>query len=393
MDAAKARKSWIEQRGTEVERLISLGGTPLLVDTNSDHFRNSSVIHGENIGGTVITTDDSYPGDQQEPVRDRSQGTTSLHARPGASTAPAAAGQSNFGVLEKSTRVKSVYVWDEDSSGRIAGRTTGWRISESHASTLDISPRVADSARGEKVTHEQQVPLLLDVKQVASTATAGIPLLPCFSRVNSQPALGCRRLVGTAPSASNFRGIAIQEGKLRPCPHSGVKTSLSVGDLSTYVALTHDTSVDYAKRAELGGGDMIAATKHMGWPEPHITSQASVFAGRQRAAIVREATPSKAVATTTRDHADALLASHLTPFPTITKNRSLHGVPQPIVPKSAGFADACRAESSHLGTAAWREARTARYNEMVAPAERLSIAQWIEAGLDTLQGSKDSPVP
>ena len=111
---------------------------------------------------------------------------------------------------------------------------------------------------------------------------------------------------------------------------------------------------------------------------------------RQQVAEKEEAT--KTAVAATRGQADTLLAFHLCPFPTITKNRSLHAVSQPLVRHSQGFADACRGESSRAGTEAWRVARAARYGGLLAPADRLSIVRQIQAGLEMLQGAGVSPM-
>ena len=112
---------------------------------------------------------------------------------------------------------------------------------------------------------------------------------------------------------------------------------------------------------------------------------------REHVAEKEEAT--KAAVAGTRGQADTLLASHLCPFPTITKNRSLHAVSQPLLMRhSQGFADACRGESSRAGTEAWRVARAAGYDGLLAPADRLSIVWQIRTGLEMLQGAGVSPM-
>ncbi|CAM9981253.1 unnamed protein product, partial [Scytosiphon promiscuus] len=384
VEAAKARKTRMMERGAEVDQLMSLAGTPLLVDMSTSRagatgssgtssaghaFRvpnaaidrgNASEAAGKAVGQRgplghdtvqqpVTTAGTSTPASaaagkcrgsttdsgssrnrvehQAGPATTSSQDRTVVKPAAEEVAQPQRGGSGQKGskaLLPRSRSTPPVVPFDEASSqnGTPANTTV-----------------VTGSARE---VPNFSLPLGLEAGRIA--ATASTPQLPCFSMESSPQRASLERRAGEPG------GATLQPSSRRTLNCDVVSPSLAVAGASPA------GGVHYG-----GSGGAVA----MGVGEPALAKRAALTAAR--------------------DEASTLLASHLMPFPTITKNRSLHAVSQPIVRHSDGFADACRAESSRLGTAAWRMARDARYHGLVAQEDRLSILRQIEAGFDALQ--------
>lgn len=420
VEAAKARKARMQERGAEVERLMALKGTPLLVDTDTPTSveprrrcctasgpRSNSKVSDKNL----LVNDGDIARDEDEKLASRSERRAPDAAEGAAGGGVDVLARHDVGVsslIEKKagkltsgrgaeligtaiTRGTDEEAWGQDS-------VVGCSMSIKAAPRL-LKTSTAPTTLGEIEIETRRAlcptPLIggetLDIERVA--ATASVPLLPCFSQLGSplilmggrHPALAAkiegvdgargrwdvamsetRRNVGLVASAP-----AVAKVRTSTLAANIGGTSVQIGDGEGEVApVVKAFTAQTARWSRVGGIGGVSAADQTLPPT---------------AAAVRTAIMSAA-----REHAQMLLASHLTPFPTITKNRSLHAVPQPIVTHSEGFADACTGETSQLGYAAWRLTASARHDGLVAPAERQSIVRQIEAGFDALQGRRVS---
>lgn len=545
VEAAKSRKIWIEQRGREVEQLMSLNGTPLLVDISAAPRRAATT-------STVSSGNGNNPGGEDPTPTDQQASSTSNNGRnddhdlqangqEGMRIARVGASFSGDAPAVKDEQHTLVVVTRSEERLPIGKRNCNKKSSSSRSSgnsNSTISPHSKCRARGvcvgvgiEKIacsSSNSKKPLLLsgrgsassavtaeqraskatallpsmshkealatttgtgaaasedprepamdknveftgtleteagalDVERVA--ATASVPALPCFSRVDSSlaPTGGRYNTLSIASNLNEFgscwRGVT---GEIMDSRSAGGATILTraaqsrhssgsnnMGHSKRAYAAAGDTFLGQDEAAR-GGGDgfgcpaisssnspksanylvgdggtmrgIMAAsgamnsgvtTTRTGTPWGAISrKKSSPESGGDERAGVRGLNPgagatSTAVPTTAlaaaavasdkvdvsvdKDQARALLASHLTPFPTITKNRSLHALPQPIVGHSDGFADACREGGRGSRVDVWRAAKVAKYDELVSPEEREWILQQINAGINALQGRR-----
>lgn len=376
----------MQERGAEVERLMSLAGTPLLIDMSASSANASGCASGYTATKGTGTDDRSrLSGDRKKsadgldkPAEAGANGTKQKPAQGDA--APSAPGTRcpDFAPIDARPEQGGL------SSGGNAGENNEAVEGVAGSKQPGEGQREKRSSITEADTNNSatKTPEGLDAKRIA--ATASTPLLPCFSLGSAR--LDLRGRNGGGSSTAKAENCVFEPRRV------GLKLSASAGDL----APTTDSSLvgrgqprpwpgestDVPLGSALGAADGRSGPRNtQGCGERREAGSGSTEAAAAKAAVVAA-----------REQAGALLASHLTPFPTITKNRSLHAVSQPIVRHSEGFADACRGDSSRLGTVAWRASREARYNTLVAPADRLSIVRQIEAGFDVLQSRRMSPV-
>lgn len=473
VEAAEARKERIEARGVEIDRLMSLSGTPLLVDMSGRDLRPRN---GINVGGI---TDGIYPGDEGQPVLH--QADITAKTRQASRKIPwleSSSGQRNFGARagtlpanDDHERMETINHTNRSSRSTSSGAVgtnavVGTRCPRSHvpeserhmlhenredkASSKSIQqgeplaegkcndepcanrgkdqeceaqevehlePSVGDEepqrhTAGEgsqgSTTHENgTTPSEKDVFEVDPsrfTANQKFPLLPCFSSVASQLELGELHSGQRASDNSDNGGglFGMQRNRSACSSRHSVPTSCASGD-----GRAPSSAFDLRRRRRVpdGVGSQRAGTCNFDrqgiWTAPASNTRTRRSSGRDGGlggAVgrfqVHSSATSKMATVAARDCAETLLASHLTPFPTITKNRSLHGVPQPLVRRSRGFADACREDNSRMSATALRAVNRAERDELVTPAERQWILSQIEAGFDTLQhGRRLSHVP
>lgn len=386
--AAKARKARMTERGAEVEKLMSLAGTPLLVDMSVNADADADRVGASGGPMKKSAPRNAFQDDDDEAVGsgggDRASERTADAAdeQPGdgggtgsrSRNEAAGAVRTNSASGVAGSAAEAAAVSHGGRGGRNDSRAMLSRSASEPGGALDQNqPKDGSSAVVPIASTRSPSPRELDAARVL--ATASTPQLPCFS-LGSSPQLSLR----TAGGGDQLIRLAGRDQR-----HGG-------GALSSNV---HASSPATNGMAVLSAGYGPDRARH--WARPNVSERAfgEALTSRQggqrrcseeaagRAAAEARAGVSAAAA---RDRASALLAAHLTPFPTITKNRSLHAVAQPIVKHSEGFADACRGDRSRSGTAAWRVAREARFDGLVAPADRLSIARQIEAGFDVLQG-------
>lgn len=353
----------MRERGAEVEHLMSLDGTPLLVDmsANSDSACGGPKTNqaGKASSNDDVPTEDG--GDRETPLpqaeasenRRRRGDTNAAAGGPTVEkTAPpyGSGGRKNSkALLSRSTSTPSG-VPREDLPGK-GGTTAAVNPSKTRLSAAPSPPRGLDASR--------------------VLATASTPQLPSFSLGSSpQPAFR-----GGKPNQQGGQSDRNGDRALSNTCNATSPVTEFANALSAPVYCHHGRA---ARWAGVNVSDRAQQSRNSG--PSHRPATLGMEEGRAALAAAR-------------DRASTLLASHLTPFPTITKNRSLHAVSQPIVRHSEGFADACRGEMSRSGTSAWRVTRDARYDGLVAPADRLSIVRQIEAGFDTLQGRSDRVSP
>lgn len=369
------------ERGGEVEQLISLAGTPLLVDMSAGSGSTSSGPAKHPAGTSAQAGDEAAHGSRNTSDRTGRGGETerSTAGRKAATVTAANPTSTDRGRGRVSSRTDPCGTAKTSSNKGVGpavdpvpthgggnGHKGSIRRSQSTPAATALEEKAgnagtpadaADTARPatRRTSSSESSPPTRGLNAERIVATASTPQLPCFS-------------LGTSPQLG-FRGG-------RPSPalgpqHTPVRNAVAPSERKVVSPVTDAVG---------------AAASASGYRGRHLG--VGVEAGLAGTATM--ATPALATA---RDQASALLASHLTPFPTITKNRCLHAVAQPIVKHSEGFADACRGESSRSGTEAWRVAREARYEGLVAPADRLSIMQQIDAGFDALQGGRSRRVP
>lgn len=361
------------ERGAEVEHLMSLDGTPLLVDMSTN---NSGSGGPENTKAGNASSNDGDPaadngGDRERPLP-QAEAAENLRRRDSASDAGASTAEKAPPHASNGHRKNS-----KTRLSRSASNPNGAPSEDPPGK--DGTPAAAEAAR-ERLSSGTTSPRGLDAERVL--ATASTPQLPSFSlgsspqlafrggRSNQQDGQARRNGHGRAPSktcndaASSVAKFASAPSASSPVYCQGRATSWAGGS-------------NVSDRVISQGRSHTVVSRHSGGPPYRALLEGARKEGEEgRRTAVAAA----------RERASTLLASHLTPFPTITKNRSLHAVSQPIVKHSEGFADACRGDVSRSGTAAWRVAREARYDGLVAPADRLSIVRQIEAGFDALQG-------
>lgn len=359
----------MQDRGSEVERLMSLGGKPLLIDltANASTCANPSGKHAPH-----------FEQDQDKALT----ATAGLDPVPGA-VVPSPSESKSKGLRHEpsSAKIQSSVV---ATKGRGARRVTTSPGPQVGADVAAIKTPAECEREGKDdtacplkadVSPKDEVPEALDAERVA--ATAGTPSL-------SRNSLGYQISRGQHPGASL---AAVNDGEKSVSElsrHPALHTSFSAGEIGTtpsargHRRARNWTGEDFDRKQV--GNDAVGEWSAGFTNDPQAHGRAGF------ARVVNES------GKINRHRADLILASHLTPFPTITRNRSLHAVSQPIVRHSQGFADACRGESSSLGSSAWRVARAERYNGLVATADRLSIVRQIEAGFDALQGRRISPL-
>lgn len=375
VEAAKARKARIQERGADVERLLSLAGTPLLVDMNANANGGDT-----SAKKSCIENDHDHRDSEvecSEGVLDGSSKGAPATATIAAASVPAAVSDRR-GVQSEpgAATTSSVNNIDKSGSAEAPGTSTDTNAPNTSACAPDEQKDNTNTPSAKLAQNNLGLAQELDPQRVV--ATASTPLLPCFS-------LGSRLAVGGLQNDFFTTTTAAYAGDSR---RVGLNASASAGDTANTSSRARGREKIWT--AEGSGRTPISALDATG---ARLASTNSLGRSREGGGAGSAASAAlKAAAAVIKGQADALLASHLTPFPTITKNRSLHAVSQPIVQHSEGFADACRAESSRLGTTAWRVARTARYDGLVAPAERLSIVRQIEDGFDALRGRRVSPV-
>lgn len=441
--AAKARKARMIERGAEVEQLLSLAEIPLLIDMSA----NSASIPGSGCGSNEKSAARNTFRDDCEPIGNGNTCEGAKKSTEGAGEAGASQRVANSDVQKhrgsrsssgrkSQTKPAVGAVWNSSNTNGVAGGPAveaapspqgsegGQNISSTpllsrSSSTPTVATLYGDQANGDAtagittvaaaaaalkpvrnaILSGRSSPRGLDATRIV--ATASTPQLPCFS-------------LGSAPQLA-FRGGGAQ----KPNEAVGLQRRNRLGDGRAVsngynaVSASPDTNVVVASggssAARLGHGHARNETEasvsdriHQPPRNKLVTTSTSSALGRRREAGAGAGTgtgtgtgdagpgaaaaAAKAAVVAARNHASMLLASHLVPFPTITKNRALHAVSQPIVRHSEGFADACRGERSRAGTTAWRVAREARYDSLVGPADRLSIVRQIEAGCDALQG-------
>ncbi|CAB1115637.1 unnamed protein product [Ectocarpus sp. CCAP 1310/34] len=382
VEAAKARRSRMTERGGEVEQLVSLAGTPLLVDMSTGSASTSTGPAKHQAGNSAQTGDEAAHGSTNTSDRtgrsgetersnadgkaavataanptstDRGRGRISSRTDP-SGTAKASSGK-GVGPAVEPVPTHSGGSGHKESMRRSQSTPAATPLEEETRNTetpADTAATARPATRRTSSSESSPPTRGLDAERIV--ATASTPQLPCFS-------------LGTSPQLA-FRGA-------RPSPTVEPQRSPALQAIASSERKVASPVTD-----SIGAS---ASSSGCQWRRLGV----GVRAGLAGTAAME--TPALATA---RDQASALLAFHLTPFPTITKNRSLHAVAQPIVKHSEGFADACRGERSRSGIEAWRLAREARYEGMVAPADRLSIMQQIDAGFDALQqGGRSRRVP
>lgn len=396
--AAKARKARMTERGAEVEHLMSLDGTPLLVDMSTNSASAVSASGGgggekTKAGNASSNDDDEDPaetngGGPERPLmphraeakaaeneNGRRRGSANDAGGPAAEKAPPHASEGG-GRRRDSKEARRL--------SRSASTPSGAHSEDPPVVKGGTTAAAVESGR-ERLSSGTSPPRGLDAARVL--ATASTPQLPCFS-LGSSPQLAFRggnsnRQDDGQQAKHNGDGALLSKTSAVAASYSATKfaSELSAppsaycrGNAARWVG--GNVSTDRLQQTRRSSP---MTSRHSG-PPPYR----SILGGTNVEGEEQGRPPG--VVAATRGRASMLLASHLTPFPTITKNRSLHAVSQPIVKHSEGFADACRGEASRSGTAAWRVAREARYDGLVAPADRLSIARQIEAGFDALQG-------
>lgn len=350
------RKARIQERGAEIDRLMSLGGTPLLVDMS---------VNADN-GATASSNATALPRDH-EPEPANPSGNSDQEKVAHVATAVPHLGE------QKISRTESGAARKRSWGAKVPVGSNDTKVS----STSSSPPKEQQSDTLEEREYTQGPESLegLDANRVK--ATESTPLLPSFS-------LGSRLALHGQLSGknclANLKGFPVSR-QVELC------ASPSADDIARTSACGHlrggkwtGRNSNRASGSTFHTGGALIPTKH---------DQGDGGGGAEGSA---EVAAEKVATVINKCHANALLASHLTPFPTITKNRSLHAVPQPIVQHSEGFADACRGESSRLGNAAWRVSRATRFDGLVATADRLSIVRQIEAGFDALHGRRVSPM-
>lgn len=443
--AAKARKARMTERGAEVEQLMSLAATPLLVDMSyntasissggsnkksaarNDVQGNDDPAHnGDGCEGPGAAGMDRGGGASQQLTTDSKehQGSSSSNNRwkRKSGIKPATGSARNVSNTNGVAGGSAVEVAPPD------GRGGGHKASSTLLSRSASTPSTATLHGGGQASGDAPTgtttaaataaaeiparkalfsgspsPRELDATRIV--ATASTPQLPCFS-LGSSPQLTFRSGgAGQQPNQAfglqqTCRGRLGDGGVIPNNSYNAVSSgSASSPDVNAAVVVASSggsTVAGFGRgHARQWAGASVSDRTHGQQPrnETSMTTSASrgqghrpesgVGAGDAGAAATAAA---KAAVVAARNQASTLLASHLMPFPTITKNRALHAVSQPIVKHSEGFADACRGERSRAGTTAWRVAREARYDGLVAAADRLSIVRQIEAGCDALQG-------
>ncbi|CAM9940844.1 unnamed protein product [Ectocarpus sp. 12 AP-2014] len=382
VEAAKARRSRMTERGGEVEQLVSLAGTPLLVDMSAGSASTSTGPAKHPGGNSVQTGDEAAHG---------SSNTSDQTGRGGKTERSTAGGKAAAATAANPTST-------DRGRGRVSSRTDPSGTAKA-SSGKGVGPAVepvpthsVGSGHKESMRRSQSTPAATPVEEethnTGTPADAAATARPAMRRTSSSESspptrgLNAERIVATAstPQLPCFSLGASPQLAFR-----GARPSPTVGPQHTP-----------ARKAIASSERKVASpvTDAIG-----ASVSASGYRGRRlgvgvEAGLAGTAAMATPALATARYQASALLASHLTPFPTITKNRSLHAVAQPIVKHSEGFADACRGERSRSGTEAWRVAREARYEDLVAPADRLSIMRQIDAGFDALQhASKPAPAP
>lgn len=405
------------ERGAEVEQLMSLAETPLLIDMSANSASISGSGPSKKSAGNA-SQDDDEPVDNSDPCEGagRTEGGGRLSgkaATPQAETPDKHQGGS--GGSSSRSRIEAAGAARNNSTNGVVGSSAveaapphggsggGYKASSRRLSRSSSTPAATmlhgGQASGDANTGATAAalesarntgspsPRGLDATRIA--ATASTPQLPCFSLGSSpqlafrggQPnqAVGLQRRLGDG-AISNSYSAASPDNINVVASASSSAAGFGRGRARHWVA---GASVsDRIQQQQPRSETALASTSND--QGHHRTEAAGVGADDATAAVV----VAKAAVVAARNHASTLLASHLMPFPTITKNRSLHAVSQPIVKHSEGFADACRGERSRSGTTAWRMAREARYDGLVGPADRLSIARQIEAGFDALQGRR-----
>ena len=369
------------ERGAEVEHLMSLDGTPLLVDMSANSASASASGGPKKPKAGNVSANDDAPGEggggHERPLPQQGETTQSGRRRGSANEAGGQTAETSPPSHESRGR--------RDSTATLLSRSrstpNGAHGENPPEKGGETAAAAIASARG-KLSSAPSSPLGLDAARVL--ATASTPQLPSFSQ-GSSPQLELRavkssrqdgqsRTAGDGVRSSTSKPVACDVAKFsgalaaQPVSCQGRATSWIGGNGSGLL------------RQQQCRDEASCSSRHSSGPHLRSGQQG----GGTRAA--EEGRRTAVIAAAARDRASMLLASHLTPFPTITKNRSLHAVAQPIVKHSEGFADACRGEISTSGTAAWRVAREARYDGLVAPADRLSIVRQIEAGFGSLQG-------
>lgn len=473
VEAAEARKARIEARGVEIDRLMSLSGTPLLVDTSGRDLRPRNGIH---VGGI---TDDIYSDDEGQPVLHQADITVKTRqASRKIPWAESSSGQRSFGARaetftanndrERMETIKHTIRSNRSSSSGAVGTSVvvHARCSRSHvpqsqrhmlhdnqedkASNESIQqgeplaegkckekscanrgkdqecevqevehlepPDDDEGPQGHAAIEESQgstahgngtIPSeenAFEVDPSRFAANQNFPLLPCFSRVASQRELGelhsGQRASGGSDNGGELFGLqrnrsacSSRHSVPRPCASDDGRAPSSALELRRWRRIPDGVGSHRAGACSFDRQGIWTA------PASNIRTLRSSrrddgLGGAVGRFPVHSSATSKKETVAARDYAETLLASHLTPFPTITKNRSLHGVPQPLVRRSRGFADACREDNSRASATALREVNRAERDELVTPAERQWILSQIEAGFDTLQhGRRLSPVP
>lgn len=434
MEAAKARKARMTERGAEVDKLMSLAGTPLLVDMSTSRAGTSGGPGKSSAGGASRSHNEPVdrgsagegagkngPPVANDTVKQAAKAAGAPTAAPGAADKHQGSSSSSKnrndhqpGPVETSGGKKDVRGSStaeaaqpnrgyRDSSKALLSRSrsTPAAVALDQAVSKGVAPAgtsvAAESAGKMSVPPSSLLsPPGLDASRIA--ATASTPQLPCFSLESSPQHAFLERRTG------ELRGATLQPCAQQLAHLNAASTRKKVTSASTSVAGCYGGGGS-------GGSGGSGRARH--WTGQNVADKLQhqarngMFASRNRSiqgnhegvggvggGIGEPEVAEKAALTAARGEASTLLASHLMPFPTITKNRSLHAVSQPVVRHSDGFADACRAESSRLGTTAWRVARDARYQGLVAQEDRLSILRQIEAGFDALQGrgARVSPV-
>ena len=394
--SAKEQKARATERGEEVERLMALGGNPRLVDMSSHPPSAPTITPSSNLESRNL------------PVGQHNTSTFESSLKSGAEIAATGTMPSRVGE-RKDTRHNSgaggtgctrAYSSGQEKSkskscgdpnqrkGRIASTMTA---SASGGSMETINTSTPDSGVSRPESSQD-----ISLRRVIGTAST--PQLPCFSlgsRVS--PREGRHGAAFTRIAyAGEGEGGGVHEARLSTPALSGLFPGDSlgaapVGGLMRARAWTGGVTGNITGNITgnvAGSNPGENPGKTIDYDLPGMWLGSEIW--REHAAEKEEAT--KTAVAAARGQADALLASHLCPFPTITKNRSLHAVSQPLVRHSQRFADACRGESSRAGTEAWRVARAARYGGLLAPADRLSIVRQIQAGLEMLQGAGVSPM-
>ena len=368
MEAAKARKTWMEQRGAEVERLISLAGTPLLVDVgeaaNGDDGGSGKAIIMAAKGATEHVGEIDVRAGEMKTAAKVSQKSKGAVIAATSGVRSTVRDKQNYGAhsesvhISNSKRARSITLTLHEEN--VSGEST---MAISNDARKEETFSTAESKVANKTGSHQEL------DKECMVATASTSLLPSSSLGFRFESRQGRTTAGTSEAVDdgfNSRGGGIKE-----------LASALTGDLPVAAAATGSPSSRFVRsrrictrgESSITGGARL--TRSGSW---HTSSEI------QRRGEGRKGTLP-----------GSMLASYLTPVPTITKNRSLHAVAQPLVPHSEGFADACCGEDTGLGMVAWRSARADRYDGLVAQADRLSIARQIQAGFNALQGRRVFP--